>query len=415
MEKKSRKIIGNVAISRKTTIKVIALIFSIVFWVYVMDQVNPEIVKVYDDVKIEILGIEQIYNDGFVLMDDKDYFVKVTVKGRRNDILNFDESYLKITADVRGYGKGINTVPLDKTVLSENINIIDISNTEIKIELDKIVSISKPIILENIGKLNYGYELSSISLDREEIVVEGPESKVNKISSLHGEINLDNKVNNFELNIDLVPIDNDNNQVIGVKLLDSKVNCSVVINKTKTVDITLNTIGEIEEGYKISEIALEPRNVLIKGNPDVVDSVKSIYTEELDISGFNESFEEYILINIPEGIDVVFVEDSILVKIEIEKIESKEFSFNINEIPIINLGDKLVSNIDDNSGTIKLIVFDIRSKLDKIRRDELELILDASLLESGEYELEVQVISDVELEEYSLSKTTIDIILSDVD
>lgn len=412
MKKKSSK---NIVISRKTTLKVIALIFSVVFWVYVMDQVNPEVVKVYNDVKIEIVGIEQIYNDGFVLMDDKDYFVKVTVKGRRNDILNFDESYLKITADVRGYGKGINTVPLDKRVLSESINIIDISNTEIKIELDKIVSISKPIVLENIGKLNYGYALSSITLDREEMIVEGPESKVNKISSLHGEINLDNKVNNFETNVDVVPVDNDNNQVIGVKLLDSKVNCSVEINKTKTVDITLGIMGEVKEGYKISKIVSEPKNVLIKGNPDVVDIVKSIYTEELDISGFDESFEGYVLINIPQGIDVILVGDSIFVKIEIEKIESKEFSFNINEIPIINLGDKLESNIDKNDGTIKLVIFDIRSKLDKIKRDELELVLDASSLEAGEYELEVQVISDLELEEYSLSKKTIDIILSDID
>ena len=71
MNKRIGKVIEKSRIGRNTAPKIISLIFAIVFWVYVMDQVNPEIIKEYDDIRVEIVGAEQISTEGLILMNNE--------------------------------------------------------------------------------------------------------------------------------------------------------------------------------------------------------------------------------------------------------------------------------------------------------------------------------------------------------
>ena len=288
MNKRIGKVIEKSRIGRNTAPKIISLIFAIVFWVYVMDQVNPEIIKEYDDIRVEIVGAEQISTEGLILMNNEEHLVTVTVEGRRNDLLNFDENYLLITADVRGYKKGLNNVPIEKRVLVDNVVISDISKSDIKIQLDQIISIPKPIDIVANGTAVSGYELGPIEKDKMDIVVSGPETLVNRVVNLHGELNISEIQNDFTTEISIVPVDYEGNQVSGVELLQTSVQCFIGVQKLRTLSIVANFTGQVQEGYQLIDIPLNPTSVVVRGKPEVVNNMNNVLTNKIELSEITE-------------------------------------------------------------------------------------------------------------------------------
>ncbi|MCK5762897.1 MAG: hypothetical protein KAH05_02140, partial [Clostridiales bacterium] len=258
MMSKLNQFFNDTNLSSNTTGKVISIVFAIVFWIFVMDQVNPEIIKEFNNVKVEIVGIEQLNNEGLVLLNEEENFVKISVKGRRNDLLSFDENYLVITADIRGYQKGLNTVPIDKRILIDNVNIVDISKSEIKIELDEIVSIPKVVEIERLGELSSGFEIDKFVQSKAEVIVTGPETFVNRVVSVRGEITTTGIENDYQTEVSLVPVDYEGNQVSGVELLESSVVYSFEVFKLRTVPIEVKVIGKLLEEYVLVNINLNP-------------------------------------------------------------------------------------------------------------------------------------------------------------
>ena len=395
--------------SSETPAKVISLIFAIVFWVFVMDQVNPEIIKEFTNVKVEIVGTEQLDNEGLVLLNKTENFVTIKVKGRRNDLLSFDENYLVITADIRGYQKGLNTVPIDKRVLVDEVNIVDISKSEIKVELDKIVSIPKIIEIQKLGKFSTGFEMGDFKQSKADVIVTGPETYVNKVESVHGEITVDGIENDYQTEVSLIPVDYEGNQVLGVELIEDSVLCSFEMFKLRTVPIDVKTIGELPEEYVLVNINLNPTKVLIKGKPENVNNIAKIETSVIDLNEKSETFDTELNLVLPEGIETPNLENSIKANIVIEKLETKEFVFSIPEMPIINLSENLNIKIVDENDSVDLTLKDIRSKLDLISRNDIELVLDVSDLLPGKYMLPIEIVTKKEVREYYLNPEIIEL------
>ena len=409
MMSKLNQFFNDTNLSSNTTAKVISIVFAIVFWIFVMDQVNPEIIKEFNNVKVEIVGIEQLNNEGLVLLNEEENFVKISVKGRRNDLLSFDENYLVITADIRGYQKGLNTVPIDKRILIDNVNIVDISKSEIKIELDEIVSIPKVVEIERLGELSSGFEIDKFVQSKAEVIVTGPETFVNRVVSVRGEITTTGIENDYQTEVSLVPVDYEGNQVSGVELLESSVVYSFEVFKLRTVPIEVKVIGKLLEEYVLVNINLNPTTVVIKGKADNVNKITKIETSVVDLTEKIETFDIDLNLVLPEGIDTPYLENAIKTNVKIEKLETKEFVFNVSEMPIINLNENLNIKITDKNDTVELTIKDIRSNLDTITRNDIELILDVSDLLPGEYMLPIEILAKKEIRELYINPETVEL------
>ncbi|MCD6436614.1 MAG: hypothetical protein J7L15_09590 [Clostridiales bacterium] len=415
MINKLKKIFNGTGLSSNTTAKVISIVFAIVFWVFVMDQVNPETTKEFDNVKVEIVGVEQLNNEGLVLLNETENFVSITVRGRRNDLLSFDENYLVITADIRGYQKGLNTVPIDKRILVDDISIVDISKSDIKVELDEIVSIPKSIEIEKVGKLSTGFEMDSIIQSKADVIVTGPETFVNKVELVRGEITIDGIEDDYQTEVSLIPVDYEGNQVLGVELLESSVVYSFEVFKLKTVPIDIKIIGGLSEKYVLGDINLSPTKVLIKGKSDVINQIEKIETSILDLNEKIETFETNLDLILPEGIETSYLENNINVIVNIEKLETKKFKFEVSKMSIINLDKDLNIKIIDENNTVNLTLKDIRKKLDLISRNDIELVLDVSDLLPGKYKLPIEVIIKKEVREFYVNPEIIEIEITETE
>lgn len=403
------KIIEKSKLKRNTTLKIISLIFAIVFWVFVMDQVNPEITKEFTNVRIEIVGVEQIVNEGLVLMGNEEYFVDIVVEGRRNDLLSFDVNYLVVIADVRGYKKGLNTVPIEKRVLVDNVDIVDISKADIKVELDQIISIAKPIEVVMTGTILKDYEFGDIEKEKIEIVVEGPETLINRIESLHGEMNITDIQNDFSTVVSLIPIDYEGNQVIGIEMWENSVKCSISVEKLKNVTIIANFLGEITEGYQLVDIRLNPSSIVVRGISSEIDDMKSVLTSEIELSNITEAVKKELTLILPESIDTPYFEEFVIADIIIEKIETKEFIFDLNEIAYTNLNEDFEFVLLNRDDEITVTLKDIISKLELVNKNNIQLTIDFDGIEIGKHEIPIIISSEIGVKQIELSREMIEI------
>ncbi len=69
--------------------------------------------------------------------------------------------------------------------------------------------------------------------------------------------------------------------------------------KEKTVRLSVPTAGVLRPGYYIKERKIKPTDVRIYGPESIINSIKVVETERVDISDEFESFERHIRINSP--------------------------------------------------------------------------------------------------------------------
>ena len=383
-------------IRNNLTPKIISLAFAVIFWFYVMDQVNPEMIKEFTGVPVTLKGIEDVRSEGLYILNNPEYTVDVTVSGRRNDVLKVTKDMLKISADLRGYGAGINTVPLSKSISSSNVSIYDLSSNEIKIAFDNYVSVQKKITVNSTGNLADGRILSEIIPTNEFLIVEGPESVVGRVSHLLGIVDIGSKDKSYSTTIQVIPVDASGKQVSGVTVPKSEVGVDVSIDNLTKFSIKPKVTGELSDGLGLDSISTQLTEIELRSR-DIVPTFSEIETENIDLSKITESGTyEYALV-IPEGFVSINKTSKVKVDIEVNPLITKEFSYQTSDMASLNLASDLEASVISEYTDVKMVVTGTEKQLADVSKSKFELIYNLSGLTEGTYKVPIEVIGAGEL------------------
>lgn len=370
-------------LSSNTGQKIISILFAILFWLYVMDQVNPEIVKELENIRVELLNTPSVTENGLIIMNEQEHFVNVKVKGRRNDLFDVTNEDVRVTADLTGYGKGDVSVPLETRTFNGSFTVDDLSKKEIKLFLDRVVEISKPVNLEVTGETKSGYVKGELSFEPQEIIVKGPESYVNNVAMVYGEMKIDGTTSDLEKEIPVKPVDNDGNVVGGVALGRDYVRSTIGISKLKTLSLNERLTGQAADGYEIVKIQINPAAVTVRGSEADIDGLDRLYTMPIDISGIMSTADVEIQLDLPEGITAPYLNVPAIATVYVEAYETKVFEIPGSSIEIRNMNDEYLVTQGDISGTVRVTVRDIESVMENVDESSFEIYYDGSNLKPG--------------------------------
>lgn len=388
--------------------KMLSILFAVVFWLYVMDQVNPEMVKTIPDVKVEMLNVESVQNEGMVIMGDKEFYVDVKLKGRRSEVIKVTANDLLITADLEGFQKGTNNIMLSSKIFVSNVAIESLSMNSIKVSLDRIVEVAKSVKVEYVGTLSENFTTGDLSVAPQEISVKGPESLVNNISSIRGQLDLTEAYGQLAKEIPVTPVDMDGNVVNGVELGKNYVTVQLGIFKLSNIPVEILTSNEVEQGYKLVKMEVLPAMITIRGEEAVVTAIESIKTENINLSGLTESVEREIALTLPEGVSVPFAEQTAMVKIFVEPLIMGTLEYGTSEIAIENMNSEQAYEVLTPESTVfTAYVQDSKSVIDTLEKGDLKLSVDAQGLAEGDHRLELKYFSNTPYTNVQLSPETI--------
>lgn len=401
-------------IFHNTSLKVFSIIFALVFWIYVMDQVNPVITRTFGNVKVDLLNVSTVEENELVIKNNKEFFVDVTVEGRRDEVLQFSSNDLSLTADLMGYKSGINTIPINIKSNNNDVKIINQSLEEIKIEFENYIERLKPIKLTYEGSLPENYSIASRQLAFKEAYVSGAASKVNSVASLTASYNIEGLKNSVSEDITIAPVDADGDIVQGVTLGQKYVTLELNIVKEKQVEVSVTFDDQTTDDYHIKAYDYSPKNIKIQGEDALVDEVNELVLEPVEIKDdFGVfSFEKELIL--PLGISAAEGTTSINIFGEVEPIITKEFAYNVDSITIINLNEEEYTvEVVDEISTITLKMTEPKSAIEGLEAEDIILLIDGSDFQLGENDGEIFARFNNKTYDYELSQEALTISLEE--
>ncbi len=397
-----RNLLDLLSIKHNFTAKILSLVFAIVFWVYVMDQVNPQITRVFYNVPVRCeIGAES----EMVLVNEPTFFADIEVSGRRNDVLSMRTDSLALYVDTEFLREGFNILHIDYSSYMEDVSVDKIIPDSLKIQVEKIVSQPKRCIYELEQDFSKEFEKSKIKLSPSEIVVKGPRSKVNEVASLRVFITAEQMRDSNDLELVVKPYNLRGEEVKGVTMTSNSVNASIRRIKTKTVPLVFSYEDATALGFVLSDFKPKKKEVVIYGEPDIVDSVRKITVEEIVVSG-GENVQGTFEFILPDGI-MIENESSHGYTAEVSPVEEKEFVLSSSSVKLVGLKSHLEATLSE--GDIHVLVRGASVVIDDLEADDVALEMDASNLGEGNYVLypsaevagelvECQVFTALELE-----------------
>lgn len=389
--------------------KILSVVAAIALWMYVIGEVNPEIIQEIKNVEVKLINMEKLTQTGLVIMDQNYYAVDIKVRGRRSDIINTASENINVLADMRGFGQGQNSIPV-KVNLPSNLELEDVNPLQIKVTIDEIVNRAKPVEIVFEGEAADGYIHGPPILSLPEILVSGPETYVESVDKIVTKVNLNNSKVDIHQSLPFSILDADDAEVLGVTTVETYIDVSVPILRVKNVPINVKTSGTPAEGYELVSIIHIPSKVDIMGATDVIEPVNSLTAKTISLEGLTET--QYINLNVdlPEGAQLAKITPP-RIKVFIEKIIEKQLTYDVEDLQIEGLREDLKIEFLENN-TIEFIVKDIESSINRLSKEDISVMLDLNGLDEGEHSIRVTWQSDKEFKTVNIESGYVNINLT---
>ena len=372
-------------LSNNTKLKLISLLSAIVLWMYVMAVVDPEETKLFEDIPVSITNLNDLTDKDLVIYPDTEVTTSVYVTGKLSTIQKMSKEDISVYGQINNPIEGKNEIYL-KVTPAQRVTY-EFKNSIAIVNLEKIITENKKIEVEVTGNIKQDIDTINLENNNEEVEVSGPRSLVEKVEKIEAILNSNKQTDDFDISLDLKPVDKKGNIVSGVELKTSSLNAKVTLLKEKTVPIKVNIEGENTENYKLSQ-----DTVYIKGKRELVDKIEYISTQPINLSSIPKNTTMDISLIIPNGITSNI--KSVSATLNISNSLTSEFIYNSNEVKIKNN----VNNIDTSNikipDTITVnIEYDDTEKIDK---QDITLYIDLSKENSsGKYDIDYESNYDI--------------------
>ena len=367
-------------LTRNTGLKILSLALAFLIWVVILNVDDPATTSTIKDVPVTRI------NENAIISRDKVYdvvsgeTVDVKVKGKRSIIDKLKKEDFRAVADLSKLSLTY-AVPIDVSL--PRYPEVEISQKVMTMEVNLENRITEQFRVDVVekGTVAPGYYISAKTARPNIIQVSGAESVIKKINEVVVEVNVTNRDESFGEK-EIIPKVYDKNG----SLMDSskmtfnfeKVDVSVTLLNTKTVKLWVEIKGTPYYGYEFVGFDYEPKQVVIAGKQEELDKVPYI-TAVYNINNRRADIEDEIDIKDYITEDVILIDENqnAVINIDIEKIESKEISFNSNEIELRNVPYGTVATID-NSSLVYAKVSGTKGELNEISKGDIKPYIDLS-------------------------------------
>lgn len=407
---------------KNLTVKILALFISIVLWSYVRSEVNPNIIREFRGINVEVMNERVLNEKGLVVIEPKNIKISVKVSGRRNDVNAIKAKDIVAEVDLLEATRGTQKIPIEVNVPFK-VELENISNRYVTFEIDSLVTVEKEVNLNFLGA-NKEYIAKGSKVTPRTVEISGPSALTNKIFKVMVDVNIDKITSDDIIKLPIKIVDDKNKEIKGLKTNIDMVNVSVLLLNSKEVPIKAKLIGSLDDDYELSNLNVIPKTVIIRGLEEDLKDINEIETEEINLSDVKENQNLNVNLKIPGGIMLDGDKKTANIKItlknqnqeteEVREME-KEISLPIENINLGNLKEGLKASFEEETNkNIDIKLKGDRGILENLNEEEVNLTIDLNGLEEGIHELEIKASTINNLDIVSISPQIIKIKIENV-
>ncbi|MGM0855177.1 MAG: CdaR family protein [Bacillota bacterium] len=331
--------------------------------------------------------------------------VNVTVEGSKAIVQQAKQvKDFRVYVDLNDIGIGEHQVDIKIDNISEKLDVKldpDFVNISVQEKVTEEFTI-EPQFNESI--LSNGYEAEGLAVDPKTVKVTGSKDEVERIAYVIATLDLDEEINeNVTREARVQVLDREYNK-LDVQIDPEVVDVTVsVVNKSKSVPVTVKQKGSLPEGTTLESISVEPKEATIFGRQDVLDTVEELLAD-IDLSKITKDSTLTVPLALQDGLNKVAPEE---VKVKVDVNTTEEKSLSGLEITPQGLAEEYEYTITSpEEGVVDVAMKGQNAQVSKVTKEDFSLALDLSGLEPGEHEVEIEAEGPEDIE-WTLSQQTV--------
>ena len=392
---------------------ILAFALALAVWVSAVTAADPDETRTFPNpITIEFVG----QDPGLIIKGQVTRQIQLTLRAPTSvwEKLTSQKDAVHALVDLSGLGAGTYGLDVQVQIVVQPVRIISYSPEQLDLTLEALVTRSLPVELSLDGKPAIGYQAGDVSLDPAEVIVSGPQSRVEQVAHLSVTFDITDLRQNVDTTLALQALDDQGAAVSGLTLQPDSIQFSLPITQQggyRDLAVKVVTIGRPANGYRLTNIApIPPVVTVFSSNFEQVNALPGyVETDPLDLNGASDDIETHLTLNLPLGVTLVG-EQNVLVQVGIAAIQGS-LTLTNRPVEISNLSNGLQASLSPEK--VDVILSGPLPVLDTLAPDDIHVVIDTKSLTPGTYHLTptVQmVIGDVTVE--SILPGTIEVVIS---
>lgn len=374
---KSRLSIGKLFYNDKF-VMLFSVLVAFIMWILVSTNSQESTVFIVTDIPVKL---PELTND-LQFFDTEELTAEVKISGNAIIVASVTKDDIYITAsDVSEITKPgtytVDLVPKKVGVKTDYVFESTVSPSKVEVYVDRYaereITITDKIEVNSVSPSSY---VSSTILSQQTVKIKGAESVINSIAEANAEYTINSTLSKTE--VISVPInfyDADGNKVESEYISSDivTVDATIPVLQTKEVQIVPNIINMPSSlEFDQSRITVSPSTINIAAPDDVISTIDSIQTSEIDFSKINITDNSVtVTVDIPSGCKDLNQIDNVQVTFDMNGMQTRKIA--ITNFMVINESADRKVTVSTKSLTVTLI--GTKEQLSKITSANLTAVI----------------------------------------
>lgn len=368
-----------------------SFLLAFVLWMWVAIEKSPQTQRVITGVPVQI-NLENSVPEqlGLSVFGNSEFTVDVTVKGKKYITSSLSADDIDVIANTNYVdGSGVKTLQLkvtpkdsnaDFSISSYSSNYVEVyfdTYKEIELPLTGVIETELPSVVPD------GCVAGDTVLSKNTVLVSGPTTEVNKVSSVTANITIDkilDKTTVFDPIFKIVT--NDGSSLEYVKLVTDESNITVTVPVLKEVVLPTTIEFRNAPSYYINNplsYTVYPSTVKVAVPVDMIETTEYYVVDTIDFADISGSINTF---NVDAGTTASSFKllsniSKFTVKIDASDMVSKTIAVPSKQISVINNRDDFsVTSIADKDIAVKVV--GAENYINNITADNLSVVVDTT-------------------------------------
>ncbi|OOB77280.1 MAG: hypothetical protein BEN19_02230 [Epulopiscium sp. Nuni2H_MBin003] len=406
--------------------KLLSFVIAILVWIMVINIQNPVTTTDINNIKVDIIGLEQIEQSDQVVKDmDKIYnlSVDIKIKGQRLTLENIGakdiaSAYINLTPYVLDVAHNTDItehlIPIEVSLDSDNIVVDNYNPKSIYVSFEAKTTRVFPVKYTMSGSVDSEYRSIEPVIRTVAVELSGAKSTIENIAEILVDINVDNIVKDiFVYDLPLLVYDKDGNLVSDVEKSTNNIQVILPMGAQKTVPLQARFSGTLPSGYVQTNTIITPSEITIIGNAESINEIDEIQLDYISVANLIENTTRQVDFILPDGIEYIDkIDSNAVVTLEIQKINTHDFKINTNTLNLDVIGLRSDLSYEIIQPQLLITLGGASETLLGFDENNMVATLDLTSFKEGSYSLPLKIELNEELKIIN-NPITLDVIIKE--
>ena len=280
----------------------LSALLAVALWVTVTEEQNPTLIETFPvPLRVEAVNV----GPGIAVANTIES-VEVRIAAPEDRWEQLTSENFQAVADLNGLEAREQHVPVEVDVTGvRSVRVVEVIPSTVLVNLEDFVSKEVAVVARAVGSLPLGYELASTTPEAAAVEVSGPQSLVELVVEVIGDVNVTGLTVSLPQSVDLTPQGAGGGEVRGVLVNPPSTRIRVEVLQTtltRHVPLIPTVLGEPAGGYRVVGVTASPSTLAVRGTIDQLQAIDALELPPVDIAAARSSLRRSVVPDLPPGL-----------------------------------------------------------------------------------------------------------------